>query len=67
VSATFEVIAYRPTGAVIRAAIVEFGNIEAAIARLRYEVRTTHGFTPAIRVWRHVPPTTQDITHWYAP
>jgi hypothetical protein len=64
-NATFEVIAYRPTGAILRAILADYGDVASAITALRYDVRNTHGFTPTIRVWRREDPAVREVTHWW--
>ena len=61
----YEIIAYRPTGAVLRAVVADFPEIETTIRDLRREIRDTAGWSPEIRVWRHAPDSTRDITGWY--
>jgi hypothetical protein len=61
----FEVIAYRPTGAVLRAILADFGEVESAIRAVRYDVRNTHGFTPDIKVWMQDATTAREVTHWW--
>ena len=62
----YEIIAYRPTGAVLRAAYVEFREIAWRIGDMRRECREAHGFSPDIRVWKHDAATgTREVTAWY--